>query len=257
MDTTTINKKMTAWLLDLREFIHTNREYKIDEKADFRDLVSDVDIAVEKKLTKHIQSLPGTQTILGEESNNNVDVLAEHLWVIDPIDGTSNFIKQADDYGILVAYFKKGEPILSYIYEIKSNTLVVAEKGKGVRINDALITPPENLALNEAFFSINPRKMNGTNLMAYVAEYGFDLRFLGSSVSDALKVVEGKYGAFISPESEPWDRAPYMLISEELGLHMSQFDGSPTTNIGSESFFFGTKQIFEDVYDVMKDAAFE
>lgn len=257
MDTAIINQNMKAWLLDLREFIHSNREYKIDEKVDFRDLVSEVDIAVEKKLTEHINSLPGTQTILGEESNNDVNVMADHLWVIDPIDGTSNFIKQADDYGILVAYFQKGEPMLSYIYEVKTNTLVVAEKDQGVTINDKLISAPENFALDEAFVSINPRKMNGTNLMSFLAKNGFDLRFLGSSASDALRVVEGKNGAFISPESEPWDRAPYALIANELGLHMSQFNGEPTTNIGNESFFFGTKQIFEDVYDVMKNAAFE
>ena len=256
MDTATINEKMKTWLLDLGEFIHTSREYKIDEKSDFRDLVSEVDIAVENKITELIHSLPGTQTILGEETNEDVDVLADHLWVIDPIDGTSNFVKQADDYGILVAYFQKGEPILSYIYEVKTNTLVVAEKGQGVQLNENLISAPENLALDEAFFSINPRKMNGTDLMAFVAENGFDLRFLGSSVSDALRVVEGKYGAFVSPESEPWDRAPYRLIAEELGLHMSQFNGEGTTNIGNESFFFGTKQIFEDVFDVMKNAAF-
>lgn len=257
MDTAKINHKMTAWLIDLRKFILTKREYKIDEKADFRDLVSEVDIAVENKLMEHIHSLPGQQTILGEESNEDVDLMADHLWVIDPIDGTSNFIKQADDYGVLVAYFQKGIPMLSYIYEVKSDTLVVAEKGKGVKINEEQIAAQENLAMDEAFISINPRKMNGTHLMTFLADNGFDLRFLGSSVSDALRVVEGKYGAFVSPESEPWDRAPYVLIADELGLKMSQFNGDPTTNKGSESFYFGTKQIFEDVYDVMKDAAFE
>lgn len=257
MDIEIINQKMTTWLLDLRNYIHSNREFSIDEKADFRDLVSEVDIAVEKQLIDHINSIPGHQTILGEESNERVDVMAEHLWVIDPIDGTSNFIKQADDYGILVAYFQKGVPTLSYIYEVKSNTLVVAEKDNGVKINNHKISAPENLALDEAFISINPRKMNGTHLMTFLAENGFDLRFLGSSASDALRVVEGKYGAFVSPESEPWDRAPYLLIAEELGLQMVQFNGDPSSVIGNESFYFGTKQIFEDIYDKMKDFVYQ
>lgn len=253
METTTIDEKMKKWLIDLREFIHTNREYKVDEKADFRDLVSEVDVAVEKKLTKHIQSLPGKQTILGEESNEEVDVEADHLWVIDPIDGTSNFIKQADDYGILVAYFEKGEPVLSYIYEVETNTLVSAQKGQGVYVNDEKISAPENAKLDEALISINPRKMNGTKLMTFLADEAFDLRFLGSSVSDAVRVIEGKYGAFVSPESEPWDRAPYILIAEELGIHMSQFNGQPSTVKGDESFFLGTEAIFEELFNEIKD----
>lgn len=253
METALIRQKMEAWLLDLREFIHTSREYKIDEKADFRDLVSEVDIAVEKKLTEHIHSLTGEQTILGEETNEDIDEKAEHLWVIDPIDGTSNFIKQADDYGILVAYFKKGIPILSFIYEVKTNQLVVAEKDKGVTLNGEPLSPPEDLALDDGFISINPRKMVDTDLMTYVAKNGFDIRFLGSSASDSMRVIEGKYAAFVSPESEPWDRAPQILIAKELGLQMSQFNGEESTIVGNEPFFFGTKAVYDDLYDEMKD----
>lgn len=250
MNLNTINQKMKQWLIELGDYIQSNSDYKVDEKADFRDLVSEVDVAVEEKLTEYIRSLPEEQTILGEEgTNNDVDINADHLWVIDPIDGTSNFVKQADDYGILVAYFQNGEPLLSYLYEVETNTLVSAQKDVGVFLNDQPITAPSNLTLDEAMISINPRKMNGTNLLTKVAEDGFDLRFLGSSVSDALRVVVGKYGAFISPESEPWDRAPYILIADELGLHMSRFSGEETTLIGDEDFFLGTKAIFEELFD--------
>lgn len=253
MDNHILNETIKNWLLDLREYIQTNRNYSINEKVDFRDLVSDVDIAVEKKLTAYILSLPGEHTILGEESNKDVDINAEHLWVIDPIDGTSNFIKQADDYGVLVAYFQNGQPTLSYIYEVESNTLVSAIKDHGVFINDIKIEAPDNFSLNEALISINPRKMNGTNLMEFLADNAFDLRFLGSSVSDALRVIEGKYGAFVSPESEPWDRAPYILIAEELGIQMSQFNGQPTTVEGNQNFYLGSQAIFEELLDEMKD----
>lgn len=249
MDINKIDVKMKNWLIELGDYIQENTDYSIDEKLDFRDLVSEVDIAVEQKLTAYIHTLPGEQTILGEESDNSeVDPLAAHLWVIDPIDGTSNFIKQTDDYGILVAYFQKGEPLLSYIYEVETNTLISAKKDAGVLLNDMPLDEPKNVHLNEALISINPRKMNGTDLLTFVAENGFDLRFLGSSVSDSTRVFTGKYGAFISPESMPWDRAPYLLIADELGLQMSQFNGDPSTIIGDENFFLGTKAIFKDVF---------
>ncbi len=244
-----MDKKMKQWLVKLGEYIQANTDYSINEKEDFRDLVSEVDLAVEQKLTAYIHTLPGKHIILGEEGENSeVDTLAEHLWVIDPIDGTSNFIKQTDDYGILVAYFQKGEPLLSYIYEVETNTLISAKKDAGVFLNHQPIKKPKNIPLNEALISINPRKMNGTALMTFLAENGFDLRFLGSSVSDATRVITGKYGAFISPESMPWDRAPYLLIAAELGLQMSQFSGAPSTVNGDENFFLGTKAIFNDVF---------
>ncbi len=249
MEIDLVDKQMKNWLMDLGSYIQEHTEYSIDEKEDFRDLVSEVDVAVEQKLMAHIHTLPGEQTILGEESDNSgVDTLAEHLWVIDPIDGTSNFIKQREDYGILVAYFQKGKPLLSYIYEVESDTLISAKKGAGVLLNGKPVSRPENLHLNEALISINPRKMNGTELLTFVAENGFDLRFLGSSVSDATRVITGKYGAFISPESMPWDRAPYLLIADELGLHMSQFNGDDSTVNGDENFFLGTKAIFNAIF---------
>lgn len=250
MDLNKVDQQMKDWLVELGEYIQSSSDYQIDEKADFRDLVSEVDVAVEEKLTKYIRSLPGEQTILGEEGDNeNIDVNADRLWVIDPIDGTSNFIKQADDYGILAAYFEKGEPLLSYIYEVPTKTLVSAQKGKGVYVNGEKITTPENLKLNEAMISINPRKMNRTELLDQVAEEAFDLRFLGSSVSDSIRVIDGKYGAFLSTESEPWDRAPHILIAKELGLHMSQFNGDDTTLVGNESFIFSTKAIYEELFN--------
>lgn len=249
MDLNETNHKMKQWLVELGEFIQSKTDFEIDEKTGFRDLVSEVDIAVENKLTDYIRSLPGEQEIIGEEgSNEGVDVNADHLWVIDPIDGTSNFVKQADDYGILVAYFQNGNPKLSYLYEVETDTLVSAQKDVGIFINDEPVSSPKNLQLNEAMISINPRKMNGTDLLTKVADDGFDLRFLGSSVSDALRVVVGKYGAFISPESEPWDRAPYILFAKELDLHMSRFNGKDTSLVGDEDFFFGTEAIFKDVF---------
>lgn len=243
-----INEKMQTWLPNLRDYIVSTTDYKIDEKLDFRDLVSEVDVAVEEKLTAYIHSLPGTHVILGEESNHDVDLNAENLWVIDPIDGTTNFVKQADDYGILIAYFQKGEPVLSYVYEVESDLLLVAQHGKGVTLNGEKINSPHNISLHEALVSINPRKMSNTNLLNYLANEAFDLRFLGSSVSDSLRVFTGKYGAFVSPESMPWDRAPYILIAQELGLYMTQFDGSPTSLDGDENFFIGTKAVYADLF---------
>jgi|SRR5690625_1914571 len=249
MDLNKVDQQMKDWLVELGEYIESSSDYEVDEKANFRDLVSEVDVAVEKKLSEYIRSLPGEQTILGEEGDNdNIDVKADQLWVIDPIDGTSNFIKQADDYGILAAYFEKGEPLLSYLYEVPTKTLVSAQKGKGVYINGEKISAPENLKVNEAMLSINPRRMNGSDLLTYMADEAFDLRFLGSSVSDSLRVIEGKYGAFLSPESEPWDRTPHILFAKELGLHMSQFNGDETTLIGEESFIFSTKAVFEELF---------
>lgn len=246
-----IDKKMKSWLVELGHYIKDTTDYTIEEKDNFRDLVSEVDVAVERKLTAYIHTLPGEQIILGEESDHSdVDTLADHLWVIDPIDGTSNFVKQTDDYGILVAYFQNGLPLLSYIYEVETNTLISAKKDEGVLLNGKPLEKPKNIPLNEALISINPRKMNGTDLLTHVAENGFDLRFLGSSVSDATRVITGKYGAFISPESMPWDRAPYLLIADELGLRMSQFSGKPSSVNGDENFFLGTEAIFQDVFNI-------
>lgn len=106
----------------------------------------------------------------------------------------------------------------------------------------------ENFTIDEALISINPRKMHTTEIFQFCAENAFDLRFFGSSLADGLRVIKGQYGASLNPESEPWDRAPFLLFAEESGLLMCQFNGNPTTLNGVESYFFGTKQIYSEIF---------
>ena len=249
MDIHSLNREIKTWLLELRTLIKTFKDYDTKEKDDFRDLVSNVDVAVEKELMRKINQLPGKHMILAEEkSNEHVDYSAEHLWVLDPIDGTSNFLKQKKDYGVIIAYFHNGEPQLSYLYDVFNNEIVSAIRDEGIFVNDIKLSSPKNLAIEEAFIAIDSRKMYQTDIFKYCAEKAFDIRFLGSSIADGLRVIKGQYGASLNSSSEPWDRAPFLLFAKESGLLMCQFDGQPTTLKGIETYYFGTKQIFKDIF---------
>ena len=80
MDIHSLNREIKTWLLELRTLIKTFKDYDTKEKDDFRDLVSNVDVAVEKELMRKINQLPGKHMILAEEkSNEHVDYSAEHL----------------------------------------------------------------------------------------------------------------------------------------------------------------------------------
>lgn len=249
MDIHTLNEEIKTWLHELGKIIKSFNDYDTKEKDDFRDLVSDVDIAVEKELIKKINQLSGNHTILAEEkSNEDVDFSAEHLWVLDPIDGTSNFLKQKKDFGIIIAYFYKGEPTLSYLFDVAENEIVSAIKNEGIFVNGIKQKLPENSGIHEAFIAIDSRKMYQTEIFKYCAKHAFDLRFLGSSIADGLRVIKGQYGASLNSSSEPWDRAPFLLFAQESGLLMCQFNGEPTTLKGIETYYFGTKQIYSDIF---------
>lgn len=249
IDILTLDRTVKSWLSNLEKLIHSYTHYNTKEKLSFRDLVSEVDVAVEKDLSKYITSLPGEHAILGEEKNNkNVEINSEHLWVLDPIDGTANFLKQNKDYGIMIAYFQHGEPILSYLYDVADHKLYSAIKDEGVFLNNVKIESPKHFSLRDNFVSINPREMFQTKIFQYVADYAFDLRFLGSSIADGIRVINGQFSASINLESEPWDRAPFVLFAEELGLEMIQFNGKPITLSGIESYFFGSPLVFEEIF---------
>lgn len=184
-------------------------------------MVSTVDRTVQEFLIQNIHTLPGEQNILAEENQQQTnETQAEHLWIIDPINGTANFLKQSKDYGVMVAYFQHGDPKLSYLYDVVNDQLTVAKENVGVFMNAQKLNPPPALTIEDSFVSIDPRKTFQQNVFRKAAEQSFDLRFLGSTIADCLRVINGQFGASLNSSSEPWERAPLILFAQELGLEM-------------------------------------
>lgn len=244
-----IDKLVKTWLKYVKENLipHKIKEVSFSTKKDYRDLVTSVDKNVEKYLIEQLEKYFPDADIIGEESGI-CDKHSNKVWLIDPIDGTANFVKQNEDYCVMMAYFEDNIPMLSYIYNVYRDELTYAIKDDGVYISDRKLLKPHNIALKDAMISVDIRRMFDTELCKQLILNSFDIRYVGSAGLDAVKVATGCFGGYFSPMAGgAWDFAPMILIAQELDLHLSTWDNKPLDIGKTTSFMLCTEQIYQDI----------
>ena len=184
------------------------------------DLVTTIDIEIERLLTAHIQRYFPDHSICGEES---LGVVGNSLykWYIDPLDGTINYVASASDYSISVAIYREDTPLLGVVWSKKAK--FAATRGKIIQKPDfSICRRPANL--DEAVIHFSPRTM------AKLSEYGGDFlglmkavrhgRYLGSSALELCAVAIGSSDIFIAGSLMPWDYAAARVVLEAEGCRL-------------------------------------
>lgn len=225
---------------------------EIKEKSGNRDLVSEADIRVEEFLIKNISERFPEHEILGEESydiNKNYD--DTNLWIIDPIDGTTNFLKQGSDFCTIISYFENGKPLLGYIYDVTRGDLYHSMKGNGVYLNQDKLEIPENKGLSESLISTDIRRMyrEKNDLFDRIVEKSFGTRSVGTSGLDGARVLAGKFGGYLNHTGGIWDYAQFILMAEELDLVLANLEGEKLGIDGYTGYILATKKVFEELIE--------
>ncbi|UPQ86282.1 inositol monophosphatase family protein [Ignavigranum ruoffiae] len=245
-----IHSKILEWLSHSREKILNFNQFSIDTKSNDKDLVTTVDKTIEADFKDFIQNNFPDHQILGEESYASFEANdSPFLWVIDPIDGTANFVKMRQDYCVMLAFFIKQEPQLSYIYDIYNNHLYYAIKGQGVFHNDRTLAKPQLCSIEESFVSIDRLRTDDSSLLHKIDQGAFDLRYLGCSGLDGARVLEGKFAAFVNPKGGPWDYAPFILMAQELDLKLCAWSGERLDLSGYSDFFLGRPEVYQELFN--------
>ncbi|AKI98143.1 inositol monophosphatase family protein [Kosmotoga pacifica] len=209
------NKLREIW----RELDDT-RQLLIKEKSGFRDIVTDVDIIIENKLRDYLISLiPGTG-YFGEET---VRIEGEEFWIVDPVDGTTNFSRKNPHFATQVAFYSRGLIVLGVIYDPSKDEMFTALQGTGAFLNGEKIRVSNVTDLKEA---------SAHTGLQYSSETAFErisarikraiascraLRIAGSACLDLCYVACGRADVFWEEALKPWDVAAGKLIVEEAG----------------------------------------
>ncbi len=201
-------------------------------KQDQSNVVTEFDFKSERNITELILKQYPQHNILGEE-NGFVDHQSEYTWIIDPLDGTSNYASQIPWFGVLIALLKNDTPILAGAYLPMSDELYLAEKGKGSFKNDVAIHVNNESNLKNLLcvysldFSENLQKTaREVDIMKNLVRHCRNLRSTNSLV-DFCYVAEGKFGAAINQTMKIWDIAATSLILEEAGAKVTDIAGKP------------------------------
>ncbi|MGB3161101.1 inositol monophosphatase family protein [Carnobacterium sp.] len=205
-----------------------NQTINIEEKTNRTDLVTNIDKEIEQFFIEKINAHFPDERILGEEgSGHQFTDLKGVVWVIDPIDGTLNFVKQQYDFAIMVSVYKDGVGYLGYIYDVMKNELYFASKNQGAYLNDKPLKKVEDTPLREGLVAISHRLMTSkiNDDAREIGRASSGVRMIGSAGLETTRVATGKLVAYIGASLAPWDIGAGKVIAEELGLIYTQLNG--------------------------------
>ncbi|MDA3947867.1 MAG: inositol monophosphatase family protein [Spirochaeta sp.] len=196
--------------------------------------VSEIDRAAETAITELIAARYPGDAFLGEENIAGQETAAEHLWIVDPIDGTSNYIHGMPHFGVSVGYAHHGEVIAAACYDPQRDELFTATRGGGAALNGHPIHVSSPTSLGEALVctgfyydrgAIMERTLAAINALFRTGIHG--IRRTGSAVLDICWQAAGRYDAFFEYQLSPWDFLPPALIATEAGATVSTTEGTP------------------------------
>lgn len=213
---------ITEWLTFVADKLREsfNFEIKVKEKSAANDLVTEMDQWAESYLVSQIREHFPNDFIIGEEGcGDNVLTTDGTLWVIDPIDGTLNFVKAQNHFAIMIGIFQDGEPQEGYIYDVMHDDLYVGIVGDGAYVNGEPIIPSTIESLEDSLIIGNVMNfIDDRYNMQELARTSLGVRSLGSAALQTICVIKGEVSLYFSAGLEPWDFSASYAIAESLGL---------------------------------------
>lgn len=196
------------------------------------DFVSEVDQAAEQAIIETLlQAYPG-HGILAEESGRQHGAKdSEYVWIIDPLDGTTNFLHGFPVYAVSIALAHRGVVQQGVVYDPTRNDLFYASKGRGAFLNDKRLRVSKRTRLSDALVGTGFPFRKGDNFKRYIAMFESvmqncaGLRRPGAAALDLCYVAAGWYDGFFETGLNPWDVAAGALMITEAGGLIGNFTG--------------------------------
>ncbi|WP_420630370.1 inositol monophosphatase family protein [Candidatus Leptofilum sp.] len=207
----------------------------------FRDLVTDADIATQKQITQTIQARFPNHGFLTEEEDSDLPEAGPIIWIIDPIDGTTNYSRKIPEFCVSVAAclpIAEGyQPIAAAIYDPMRDELFSAAQGQGATLQLGNQTPQtlqvsQVSDLSEVVFALDwssasQTRTDALQILNRFAEKSYTVRTIGTAALAMAWVAAGRIDFYFNLHLRPWDVAAAMLLVQESGGAVAAPDGSP------------------------------
>lgn len=211
--------------------------FKIQNKSAY-DLVSYVDIESEKRLMEKLSKLLPEAGFIAEETHPHSQ--NEWNWIIDPLDGTTNFTRQLPSYAISVALAHNTDIHAGVVLNIPLNEMFHAQKNSGAFLNNTKIEVSKNQTLAQSLiatgFSVSQFDKINThlNVVKNIITHSLGIRRMGAAAVDLCYVACGRFDGFFEWYLNPWDVAAGALIAQEAGAIVSDFSKQNNYLFGKE-----------------------
>jgi myo-inositol-1(or 4)-monophosphatase len=231
------------------------KKFSIEYKTNASNLVTEFDKKSEAAIIAFIKKEFPTHAVLAEESGSHKST-SEYLWVIDPIDGTTNFAHGLPIFGVSIGVQKNNETICGVVYDVMNNIIYSSEKGGGSFRNGQKLRVSTNSKLEESNlvtgFPYNIADNPDYAIERFVAflKASRAVRRLGSAAIDMCYVASGVFDGFWEVELHPWDVCAAKLLVEEAGGIVTNFKGEQI-DIYSQQFLACNKNILQNMVETL------
>jgi myo-inositol-1(or 4)-monophosphatase len=197
-----------------------------------RDLVTEADLAAQDAIVERIRVRFPTHAILAEEGLGSLDALGETAWIIDPLDGTTNYAFKLPIFAVSIAVAHGGEPVLGVVYDPTRDQMFHAEKGKGAFLNQSPLQVAHRETLLGTLVAFDsPRhpdlRARLLRVLSHLAPQVGTVRALGSAALGPCYVAAGWLDAYFHMRLSAWDAAAATVIVREAGGRATDFAGQP------------------------------
>ena len=207
------------------------KTHLVEFKTNELNLVTETDKASEKLITDFIKNKYPSHGILAEEGSD-LNKSAKYLWVVDPLDGTTNFAHGLPIFAVSIGVQKNGETIAGVVYDVMRDVIYSAEKNSGCFENGKRISVSKNKNLGHSVlvtgfpYNIKENPDKASERFIEFLKHARAIRRLGSAAIDFCYVASGVFDGFWEVSLHPWDICAGKLIVEEAGGIVTDFDGN-------------------------------
>lgn len=237
------------------------REHVVAREKGPRDLVSEADLLSQKCIRDILLTAFPDHDFLGEEDGPEAASIldSEYCWIVDPLDGTTNYLHQLQTFAVSIALEHRGKLVCGVVYDPVANECFAAARGQGATLNDKPLRTSRCTRLSDALVaasfsplvdrdSIEIRRF----IEALVACQG--VRRLGSAALNLAYVAAGRLDAYWATAVKVWDVAAGVIIIEEAGGSVSNISGAPLDHRYPELAASATAELQSQVIELMQRA---
>ncbi len=230
-----------------------------------KDLVTQADFASQKLARELIAQAFPDHRFVGEEDDQpdgttpQLADMADYCWIVDPLDGTLNYVRQLPNYAVSVALAQGGEVLVGTVYDPVLDECFSAEKGCGAFLNGTPITPSQCRQLDQALIAASlpadvPRNSPEVSRFVEVLHQAQAIRRLGSAALSLSYVACGRLDAYWATCVKAWDVAAGQLLVREAGGTLTRPDGTPFQLDRPQFAAAGTKDLHQRLIDCLASA---
>lgn len=254
-----IHQTVTGWIREAADHIRSeiNEQLSVKVKTTPNDLVTNLDFETEKFIVSKIHTTFPTHKIVSEEGfGDDVTDMSDSIWFIDPIDGTLNFVKQKENFCIMLAYYEDGIGKLGYIYDVMKDKFYHVIRGEGAYCNNKQIKPILEHGLSEGLTALNSKlvSQHQNNAIKNILSNTLGLRLYGAAGIEAMEVISSRTVAYVASNLKPWDFAAANIFAEEMNAKLTDFNNQPIDLLKPCKIIIANQKAHEEIINIFKQS---